>query len=433
MSETPARSQGQIEAPNPLEVFWEKNKRWVMAATAVVIVGLISNYVLAYYKQQQVNQRWNAFASATHLDSAYAEDGMWSYLLQNAQNSGSPQQAQQAAQMYLQITRGELTTELQADMKLLDPAKLDSEVAVAKGTTAEPLLLWVKAVRAAHLEDWQAARATLDQLEKGFPDHFLCLSTKYPPQARNVVEEEEPAEEPPAKVDERKKPQLQPPVPGSPVSLLRSQIDREEKFRQTETALYTAPEPDESPEVVIRFAPMDEEIRIRFYKDAAPKHVENFLELVRKGEFYQGQRIDSVQRAGTSGPAQGSPRQLHFGLATSKENDRTLWDEAEGKPSGVILDFEDNDLSHFAGMLAAEPEQGSDGKSSGERIWITANDAVQFDGQRVIFGRVVEGLDVVDGICDRAFVEEEMETTGRGKLQTNVTIDSITIVGEEGK
>ena len=177
---------------------------------------------------------------------------------------------------------------------------------------------------------------------------------------------------------------------------------------------------------------MDEEIRIRFYKDAAPKHVENFLALVRDSEkaFYKDQRIDEVHRAGTNSMTSEAPRQLHFGLAASKKDDRTKWDEAKGKASDVVLEFEDNDLSHFPGMVSAEAEPGADGKSSGERIWITANDAVQFDGQRVIFGRVVEGLEVLDEICGRAFVEEEMETSGRGKLQTNVTIDSITIIGD---
>jgi cyclophilin family peptidyl-prolyl cis-trans isomerase len=448
MSETPAPSkgqpitpQGQIEAPNPLELFWEKQKRWVLAAAAVVALGLGANYVVAYYKQQEVDERWTAFAEATNLDRGYAQDGSLAFFLQQAQqqslDEASQQRALQSVRMYLQITRGELTTEVQEDIEKIDPEVLQAQIASAKGTAAEPLLLWVKAIRAVHLGAWDDARATLDTLEKGFPEHFLCLSTPYPPQARAEVEKKdsENAEEPPPRPKRGEGPKLVPAVAGSPVSLLRSQIDREEQFQKTEPKLYEAPEPDAEPEVVIRFAPMDEEVKIRFYKDAAPEHVANFLALVRKKNeegksFYEGQRIDEVQRAPANAANPQAPRQLHFGLAASKDDDRTKWDEAKGKESGVVLEFEDNGLSHFPGMVAAAPETGADGKSSGERIWITANDAVQFDGQRVIFGRVVEGLDVINEICDRAFVEDNMETNGRGKLQTNVTIDSITIVND---
>jgi len=449
MSETPAPSkgqpvtpQGQIESPNPLELFWEKHKRWVLAAAAVVALGLGTNYVLAYYEQKKVDERWTAFAEATNLDRGYAEDGSLAFFLQQAQqqsqDEASLQRALESAGMYLRITRGELTTEVQEDIEKIDPERLQAQIESAKGTEAEPLLLWVKAVRAVHLGAWQDARATLDALERGFPQHFLCLSTPYPPQARAEKEKENPenSEEPPAKRKKNEGPDLVPAVAGSPATLLRAQIDREEQFRQSQPKLYEAPEPDAEPEVVIRFAPMDEEVRIRFYKDAAPEHVANFLALVREKNaegksFFEGQRIDEVHRAPANAANPNAPRQLHFGLAASKDDDRTKWDEAKGKESGVVLEFEDNPLSHFPGMVAAAPETGADGKSSGERIWITANDAVQFDGQRVIFGRVVEGLDVIDEICDRAFVEDNMETNGRGKLQTNVTIDSITIVNDD--
>jgi hypothetical protein len=60
-----------------------------------------------------------------------------------------------------------------------------------------------------------------------------------------------------------------------------------------------------------------------------------------ENSFYKNQRIDEVHRAGSTGPAGGSPRQLHFGLLASKEDDRTKWDEAKRKPSDVVLDFED--------------------------------------------------------------------------------------------
>ena len=94
-----------------------------------------------------------------------------------------------------------------------------------------------------------------------------------------------------------------------------------------------------------------------------------------------------------------------------------------------MLDFEVNDLSNFEGMVAAEPE--GEGKSSGERIWITAGDAPELDGERVIFGRVIpEDLEKVRRICAMAFADVQMDREGQGQLQQNVTVSSIRVVDQ---
>lgn len=431
MTATPPPTSGQIETPNPLELFWEKNKRWVTVVVVLGVIALGSNYALAYFKQKEVDALWSGFASTSHLDVGYAEDGSLAFFLENARQPGSELGQQlQYAQMYLNFTRGELTSDVLKDLKAVSPAELTKEIKNSKGTVTEPLLLWVGAVRSTQNQEWADARGYLDDLQSRFADHFLCVESGYPPQFRPEIEKDEPEEEPATRRRE-KAPELEPAQSGSSVAMLRAQIDREQKFREANAALYEAPEPDAEPEVVVRFSPLDEEIRIRFYRSAAPEHVDRFLALVRDGDFYVGQRVDQVQRAGKGAPSE-AVRQLHFGLAESKDDDRAKWDQARNKASGTLLDFESNGLSHFPGMVAADSsvQAAPDGKSSGERIWINANDAVQFDGQRVIFGRVVEGLTVLDQICDLGFVEDEMEQRGQGTLQTNVTIQSITILND---
>jgi len=429
MTATPPPTSGQIDSPNPLELFWEKNKRGVILVSFLVVAGLATNYAMAYFKQQAANTLWSGFSTASRMDVGYAEDGSLAFFLENARQPGSELGQQlQYAQMYLNFTRGELTSDVQKDIKSVDDNGLRSELDRVKGTAAEPLLLWVGAVRASQNQQWAEAKQYLDDLQAGFPTHFLCHDSGYPPQFRPVVEKEEDESEPDGKSE---KPELEPAQSGSCVSMLRAQIEREEAFRKAHPELYEAPEPDAKPEVVIRFSPLGEEIRIRFYREAAPTHVDGFLALVRDSDFYVGQRVDQVQRGGVNAP-EDATRQLHFGLAASKDDDRAKWEEARGEASKVLHEFEENGLSHFPGMVAAvaSAQAAPDGKSSGERVWINANEAVRFDGQRVIFGRVVEGLDVINQICDLGFVEEEMEQRGQGTLQTNVTIESITIVND---
>jgi cyclophilin family peptidyl-prolyl cis-trans isomerase len=286
----------------------------------------------------------------------------------------------------------------------------------------------VKAARLVKERSWDSALAVLADLEARFPKHFLCATSEHPPQYQEEVEHEG-KEKDDSTAAKDAPPELVTPTPGSAVGLLRAQIEREKQFEAAHSAFYMPPDPDAKPTVVVKLS-TDEEFKIRFYKDQAPKHVESFLAKVRDG-WYTNQCIDQVQRK----PAQGAPEtwveQMHFGLAASTSDDRSTWATARTKPSDTQIEFEDNDLSHFSGMVAAAKDP--DSKSSGERVWVTANDcAAQEDGTRVIFGRVVEGLDVVQRICrDSSFVDEAMANRGQGQLQNYIRITSMEILDDE--
>lgn len=428
MAENQTTPTGQIAAPNPIELFWEKNRRWVLLVVGALAVVLAVKYGYEYFRNRKVDTSWSLFADVTNLRSGYAEDGSLGAFLND------PQMAQMGGaswlvSRYLQQTRSELVTELPDDLLKLPIDRLSQQITAAQGTAMEPLLLWVSALYSAEKDAWDGALKALGDLESRFPQHFLCISTPYPPQYRPP---EKIAEEAAAETHGKKETKLRPAVAGSLVSRLRDELTRERDFRAAQSRLYTPPEPDASPEVVIRFSPIEEEIRIQLYSSKAPRHVENLLRLAREGDFYTGQRVDEVQREPSKSPSfYGQiPVQMHLGLPVTKETeDRTKWTAAKSSPSGTVLDFEVNDLSHFAGMVAAEPE--GDGKSSGERIWILASDAPQLDGERVIFGRVVpEDLEKVRRICAMAFSDVEMDRAGRGQLQQNVTVASIRVVGE---
>jgi cyclophilin family peptidyl-prolyl cis-trans isomerase len=78
-------------------------------------------------------------------------------------------------------------------------------------------------------------------------------------------------------------------------------------------------------------------------------------------------------------------------------------------------------------MIAAKPE--TEGKSSGDRFYVNVNDgAAQSDGTRVIFGRVISGLDVVKQIVlDTPFSTENERRFGTGRPRDDIVIESVTI------
>ena len=124
-------------------------------------------------------------------------------------------------------------------------------------------------------------------------------------------------------------------------------------------------------------------IRAELYPETAPKTVENFISLVNKG-FYNGTIFHRVIKdfmiqggdplgTGTGGPGYSIPGEF----------------AANG--------FQ-NDLHHAPGVLSMARAQDPD--SAGSQFFIMHGDAPYLDGQYAAFGKVVEGMDVVDKIAN---------------------------------
>lgn len=129
-------------------------------------------------------------------------------------------------------------------------------------------------------------------------------------------------------------------------------------------------------------------IKIEFFPEAAPKHVQNFITLANQG-FYDGvlfHRIvpGFVIQAGDPNTVNGT--------------DRTLW--GTGGP-GYTIDAEFNDISHDRGIVSMA--RASDPNSAGSQFFIvlTGDELTKraLDKQYTVFGRVIEGMDVVDKIA----------------------------------
>lgn len=123
-------------------------------------------------------------------------------------------------------------------------------------------------------------------------------------------------------------------------------------------------------------------IKMELYPDIAPISCENFEKLVNQG-FYDGlgfHRIISgfmIQGGCPEGNGTGGPGWTIKG---------------EFAANGVK-----NDLKHTRGVLSMA--RAMDPDSAGSQFFIMHEDAPHLDGQYAAFGKVVEGMDVVDEIA----------------------------------
>ena len=123
-------------------------------------------------------------------------------------------------------------------------------------------------------------------------------------------------------------------------------------------------------------------IVLMFYPEVAPNHVKNFKDLVAKG-FYDGTKFHRVIPG----------FMIQGGDPNTKKDDRSIW--GMGGP-GTHVKAEFNDIPHVRGVLSMARSQDPD--SAGSQFFIMHANYPSLDHKYSAFGRVVEGLDVVDKI-----------------------------------
>ena len=117
------------------------------------------------------------------------------------------------------------------------------------------------------------------------------------------------------------------------------------------------------------------QIRIEFFPEDAPKTVENFVTLAKKG-FYNGLTFHRVvpgfvvQGGCPKGNGTGGP--------------------------GYQIKAEFNKQKHVRGTVAMARSQHPD--SAGSQFYITYGPTPHLDGNYTVFGKVVEGMEHVDRI-----------------------------------
>ena len=150
-------------------------------------------------------------------------------------------------------------------------------------------------------------------------------------------------------------------------------------------------------------------ITLELYPEIAPESVRNFVALIEDG-FYDGLIFHRVipgfmiQGGCPDGTGMGGPGYCIKG---------------EFRANGI-----ENTLSHTRGVLSMARAQSPD--SAGSQFFIMHDDGDFLDGEYAAFGRVTEGMDVVDAIAD-------VKTDRNDRPKTEQKMKSVTVdtFGEE--
>ena len=156
-------------------------------------------------------------------------------------------------------------------------------------------------------------------------------------------------------------------------------------------------------------------IRAELYPEIAPNTVRNFISLVKKG-FYDGVIFHRVipgfmiQGGDPTGTGMGGPGYSIEGEFTSNG-------------------FQ-NDLKHTRGVLSMA--RAMDPNSAGSQFFIMHMDAPHLDKQYAAFGKVTEGMDVVDAIARTPRSMFNDKPTHEQKMKT-VTVETFGVEYPEPK
>jgi peptidyl-prolyl cis-trans isomerase B (cyclophilin B) len=126
-------------------------------------------------------------------------------------------------------------------------------------------------------------------------------------------------------------------------------------------------------------------IELKFFPDVAPGHVNNFIELSKKG-FYDKTIFHRVIPG----------FMIQGGDPNSREANKSQ--HGTGGP-GYQLKAEFNDKPHKRGILSMARSGHPD--SAGSQFFICVQDAPFLDRQYTVFGEVVSGMEVADKIVSQ--------------------------------
>ena len=132
----------------------------------------------------------------------------------------------------------------------------------------------------------------------------------------------------------------------------------------------------------------DGDVKIEMYPDVAPNHVKRIQEFAESGQYYNVvfHRVIDGFMAQTG--------DVKFGNSSSKDFD--LRRAGIGGSDLPDLNQEFNDLPHDRGTVSMA--RSSDPNSANSQFFICFKPAPFLDRQYTVFGKVIEGMDLVDKI-----------------------------------
>lgn len=167
--------------------------------------------------------------------------------------------------------------------------------------------------------------------------------------------------------------------------------------------------PEAAKEVAVIKTSMGEMV-LEFWPEVAPKHVENFKSLAKKG-FYDGTAFHRVIKG----------FMIQGGNPLTKEQDSSKW--TDGGP-GYSINAEFNDRPHVRGVLSMARKP--DPNSAGSQFFICLERAPHLDKQYTAFGKLIKGEDVLMKIGSTP-------TGPRDVPATRVNVESVKITTDAAK
>lgn len=134
-------------------------------------------------------------------------------------------------------------------------------------------------------------------------------------------------------------------------------------------------------------------ITMEFFPNVAPVHVSNFEKLAESG-FYNGTIFHRIVKGFVI--QGGDPN-------TKNSTNMAAW--GTGDP-GYKIDAEFSNIPHNRGIVSMA--RSSDPDSAGSQFFIVLNDSRFLDNQYTVFGRVVNGMDVVDKIAALPTIQNDL-------------------------
>jgi len=156
---------------------------------------------------------------------------------------------------------------------------------------------------------------------------------------------------------------------------------------------------------------------VEFYPDVAPMHVESFTVLANEG-YFDGTTFHRVIPGfviqGGDPNSKNEDRSTHgtggragkfFGIGD--ENDSNTW----------LIPQEFNEISHVKGILSMA--RTNDPNSASSQFFICHDDANLLDNNYTVFGKVIDGLDVIDSVVN---VDRDQNDNPLDKVEMTVRI-----------
>ena len=150
-------------------------------------------------------------------------------------------------------------------------------------------------------------------------------------------------------------------------------------------------------------------ITFELLPNLAPKHVANFIELAKSG-FYEGTKFHRVIPG----------FMIQGGDPNTKTTNVASWGMGNG-PNRVPAEFSPAEkASHVRGMVSMA--RAGDPNSASCQFFIVQADSKYLDNQYSIFGKVLEGMEVVDTIANAPVADRQSN-----RPVNPVTIEKVTI------